>query len=82
MPIAAFVKMTAKPGQGDELEKRLAHVLEDVRTEPGNLLAVTIRDPEQPDAVFEFAIYRDHDAILAHRAAEPGVAACSAPTRR
>lgn len=69
MPIAAFVTMTAKPGSVDELPARLTDVIADVRSEPGNLLAVLVRDPADAAKVFEFAIYRDQAAIEAHRVA-------------
>mgnify|MGYP003575707175 FL=1 len=69
MAVAAFVRFTPKPGMADELASRLADALVSVRTEPGNQLAVVLRDPKDPEAVFEFAIYRDWDAVEAHRAA-------------
>jgi quinol monooxygenase YgiN len=69
MPIAAFVTMIAKPGAEEELLARLTDVIADVRTEPGNLLAVLARDPADPSRIYEFAIYRDQAAIEAHRAA-------------
>jgi len=73
MPIAAFVTMTAKPGAEDELLARLTDVIADVRTEPGNLLAVIVRDPAEPGKFYEFAIYKDQAAIEAHRAADHSV---------
>lgn len=70
MPIAAFLTMTAKPGEEAELERRFKDVMTDVRTEPGNLMVVTLRDPERPDQLYEFAIYRDQAAIEAHAVAK------------
>jgi quinol monooxygenase YgiN len=73
MPIAALVTMTAIPGREDELMALLLDVLADVRTEPGNLMAVALRDPAQPGKVFEFAVYKDEVALEAHRKAEHSV---------
>jgi len=69
MPIAALLEMTAKPGAEEELFQRFTDIIKDVRTEPGNLFAVVIRDPEEPGKLYEFAIYRDTQAIEEHRAA-------------
>lgn len=70
MAVAAFVRFTPKPGMADELATRLEYALGFVRSdEPGNQLAVVMRDPNDPETVYEFAIYRDWEAVLAHRAA-------------
>jgi quinol monooxygenase YgiN len=73
MPIAALVTMNPKPGRRDELERRLSEALAMVRTEPGNLVAMVLRDPSQPDKVFEFAVFRDEAAIEEHWKAEHSV---------
>lgn len=73
MPIAALVTMTPIAGREDELEAQLIDVIADVRTEPGNLMAVVLRDPAQPGKIFEFAVYKDQAAIDAHRRAEHSV---------
>lgn len=73
MPIAALVTMTPIAGREAELEAMLADVMADVRTEPGNLMAVVLRDPAQPGKLLEFAVYRDQAAIEAHRVAEHSV---------
>lgn len=73
MPIAALVTMTPTPGKEDEMLALLTEVIADVRTEPGNLLAMVLRDARQPDKIFEFAVYKDQDAIEAHRRAEHSV---------
>lgn len=73
MPIAALVTMTAIAGREEELVAALTDVLADVRTEPGNLMAVALRDPAQPGKIFEFAVYKDQAAIDAHRVAPHSV---------
>ena len=74
MPIAALVTMTPLPGREAELMERLVDVLRDVRTEPGNLMAVVLKDPKQPEVILEFAVYRDQAAIEAHRVAPHSLA--------
>jgi quinol monooxygenase YgiN len=73
--IAALVTLTPKEGKRQELEDSLSEVLKEVRTEPGNILAMVLRDPTQPDKVFEFAVFRDQKAIEDHWAAEHSVRA-------
>jgi quinol monooxygenase YgiN len=73
MPIAALVTMTPIAGREDEMMALLTDVLADVRAEPGNLMAVALRDPAQPGKIFEFAVYKDQAAIDAHRKAEHSV---------
>jgi quinol monooxygenase YgiN len=70
VPIAALVTMTPRPGCEDELLAGLTEVVADVRTEPGNLMVLLLRDPDQPDKIFEFTIFQDQAAIEAHRKAE------------
>jgi quinol monooxygenase YgiN len=73
MPIAALVTMTPIPGREDEMIALLEDVLADVRTEPGNLMAIALRDPADPTKLYEFAVYKDQAAIEAHRVAEHSV---------
>lgn len=73
MPIAAMVTMTPITGREQEMLELLAEVIADVRTEPGNLLAMVLRDPKQPDKLFEFAVYKDETAIEEHRKAAHSV---------
>ena len=70
MAIGALVAFDPVPGMEAELERRIVDVIKDVRTEPGNLLAVMLRDPNKPERLFEFAIYRDWAAVEAHRVAD------------
>lgn len=69
MAIGALVTMTAKAGAEQELLERVTDVIADVRTEPGNLLAVAMRAPDDPSRIFLFEIYRDQQAIAEHKAA-------------
>jgi quinol monooxygenase YgiN len=65
MAIGALVTLRPKPGAAAELLEKTVEVIADVRTEPGNLMSVTLRDPDQPEKIFLFEIYRDQDAIAA-----------------
>ncbi|MCR2783094.1 MULTISPECIES: putative quinol monooxygenase [unclassified Microbacterium] len=73
MALAALVTMTPQPGRRAELEAKLGEVLNEVRKEPGNLLALVLRDPKNPDKVYEFAVFQDEAAIEAHQRAEHAV---------
>lgn len=73
MAIGAFVTLTPKPGAHAELLERTLDVIADVRTEPGNLLSLTLRCADDPEKIFLFEIYRDQAAIAAHRAAAHSV---------
>lgn len=67
MSIGKLVRMTAKPCKSDELRARLLDAVADSRTEPGNLVAVLMADPEDDHRFSIFEIYRDEAAIEAHR---------------
>jgi autoinducer 2-degrading protein len=69
MAIGAFVTLTPKPGAAAELLERTIDVIRDVRAEPGCLASMVLRDPEDPDRVLLFEIYRDQAAIAAHKQA-------------
>ena len=69
MYIGALVTMTAKAGSADELRSRLLDAVALTRTEPGNLVAVLMADPEDTNRFNIFEIFRDQTAIEAHRAA-------------
>jgi quinol monooxygenase YgiN len=73
MAIGAFVTLTPKAGAAAELLERTVDVIAYVRTEPGNLMSVTLRDPDQPEKIFLFEIYRDQAAIAAHKVAAHSV---------
>lgn len=73
MAIGAFVTLTPKPGAHAELLEKTVEVIGDVRTEPGNVMSVTLRDPDQPEKIFLFEIYRDQAAIDAHKVAAHSV---------
>jgi len=69
LPIGALVTMTAKTGSADELHTRLLDAVAMTRTEPGNLVAVLMADPDDAHRFYIFEIFLDQAAIEAHRAA-------------
>lgn len=73
MVIAALARLTPRPGAGQELLERLQDVAKDVRTEPGNLLTAVLRDPDRPDDVVMLEVFRDQEAVEAHRVARHSV---------
>ena len=67
MPIGVHLTITARPGAERELRERLVNAVALSRTEPGNLMAVLLADPEDPERFAIFEIYRDEEAMEAHR---------------
>lgn len=70
MSLGFYIDFLAKPGSGAELRSRLLTAVEMSRTEPGNLLCLLMEDPQDDHRFAIFEIYRDDDAIEAHKAAD------------
>lgn len=69
MPLAALIRLTPKTGCGAELRQLIEGAVRSNRTEPGNLLALLLNDPDSPDDTLLFEIFIDEAAVEAHRAA-------------
>ncbi|PEQ13905.1 hypothetical protein B2G71_06285 [Novosphingobium sp. PC22D] len=69
MAIGGLVRLVPKPGAEAELLERVRDIVEDVRGEPGNVVAYVLRDDANPDDVLMFELFADDAAIAAHRAA-------------
>ncbi|MCJ2181046.1 putative quinol monooxygenase [Novosphingobium album (ex Hu et al. 2023)] len=69
MPIGGLVRLVPKPGAEQELLERASDVLDDVRGEPGNMVAILLRDPANPRDVLMFELFEDQNAIEAHHVA-------------
>jgi quinol monooxygenase YgiN len=69
MPTGGLVRLIPKPGAEAELLARALDVAADVRDEPGNVIALVLRDPARPDDVLMFELFADQQAVEAHRAA-------------
>jgi quinol monooxygenase YgiN len=60
--------LTAKPSKQDELRALLLGMVADCRAEPGNLRWDIWHDPAEPGRFVLDELYRDVDAVAAHRA--------------
>lgn len=69
MPIGGLVRLSPKPGVEAELLERALEVAGDVSREPGNVLALVLRDPAAPNDVFMLELFKDDAAVEAHRVA-------------
>lgn len=69
MPPGGLVKLTPREGAEDELLRRVLDVASDVRSEPGNLVTLVMRDPANPRDLFMLELFRDQAAVEAHRRA-------------
>lgn len=70
MAIGGLVRLIPRPGAEAELLERALEVAGDVSTEPGNVVALVLRDPASPDDVFMLELFRDEAAVEAHRVAK------------
>lgn len=73
MPIGVLVTMTAKPGSSDQLLALVQQAVRDSRTEPGNLMVLSMKDPTDENKICIFEIYRDEQAIEEHKAARHAI---------
>jgi len=71
-----FTRLTARPGARDELLTELERFGEIVRAEPGNETFVVHAARDLPDVVVGYEVFRDEEALAAHRAS-PETAAMS-----
>jgi quinol monooxygenase YgiN len=68
--IGGLVRLVPQAGAEQELLARALEVADDVRrAEPGNRLALVMRDPREPDTVFMLELFDDAAAIEAHHVA-------------
>jgi quinol monooxygenase YgiN len=65
--IVVTASLTAKPGLGDQLAEELGKLVDAVADEEGTELFVVHRVEGDPDTVFFYEVYRDQDALDAHR---------------
>ncbi|MET0274386.1 MAG: putative quinol monooxygenase [Phenylobacterium sp.] len=69
VPAKIVAVLTARPGKAAELEALLRDLGHDARAEPGNVRWDIWRDREDPGRFVLDELYRDDDAVAAHRAA-------------
>jgi quinol monooxygenase YgiN len=65
--IVVTATLKAKPGKGDELAEVLGGLVDAVADEDGTEQFVIHRSSDEPDTVFFYEVYRDQDALDAHR---------------
>jgi quinol monooxygenase YgiN len=70
VPVVIFTRLTAVTGRRDELLAALAELTEATRAEPGNVVFVNHAARDDPDVVLGYEVFRDQDAIDAHRATD------------
>ena len=70
-----LIQFTAKPGQRDALAEHLSSLMPVVAAEPGTELYVVSVSPDDPDAVWLIEAYSSPQALEAHNANPPVVAA-------
>ena len=69
-PLKIVAVVVAKDGRQAELEALLRGMVSASRAEPGNLSYDLWRDVDQPNRFVLDEMYRDADAVAAHRASE------------
>jgi quinol monooxygenase YgiN/quercetin dioxygenase-like cupin family protein len=62
-PVARYVKMTARAGQGPALVQLMLRVAEALRSTPGCELYVINRAPDEPDVVWVNELWLSHEAL-------------------
>ncbi len=65
--LVQLVNIRVKPGHRDEFVEAFRINLEGSRQEPGNLRFDLLCDPEDENNFFVYEIFRDADALEAHR---------------
>ena len=70
MPVVIFTRLTAKPGRREELLAVLDELGVATSAEPGCDTFVTHPARDQADVVLGYEVFRDDEAVAAHRATE------------
>ena len=69
-PVVIFTRLTATPGRGNDLLMILEDLAVATRHEPGNDVFAVHGARDEPDVVLGYEVFRDDDALAAHRASE------------
>jgi quinol monooxygenase YgiN len=62
-PVGRYVKITANPGQGDELAEAMLKVADSLRSTPGCKLYLINRSPDEPDLVWVTELWLDQESL-------------------
>lgn len=68
--VVIFTRLTAAPGKRDALRDALDQLAVATRAEPGNEVFVVHPARDEPDVILGYEVFRDDDAVTAHRATE------------
>jgi quinol monooxygenase YgiN len=68
--IVIFTRLTAAPGKRPALRDALDQLADSTRAEPGNEVFVVHEARDEPDVMLGYEVFRDDDALTAHRATE------------
>ena len=68
--VVIFTRLLARPGRREELLAALDQLAEATRAEPGNEMFVIHAARDEPDVVLGYEVFRDDDAVAAHRATD------------
>jgi quinol monooxygenase YgiN len=68
--IVIFTRLTASPGQRAALRDALDQLAVSTRAEPGNEVFVVHEARDEPDVMLGYEVFRDDDALAAHRATD------------
>jgi quinol monooxygenase YgiN len=68
--IVIFTRLTASPGQRARLRDALDQLAVSTRAEPGNEVFVVHEARDEPDVMLGYEVFRDDDALAAHRATD------------
>ncbi len=72
--VVIFTRLTARAGLRDTLLEQLERFGEIVRAEPGNEAFEVYAARDLPDVVVGYEVFRDDEALAAHRASDATVA--------
>ena len=68
--VSLWVRIPVKPGTRAEAAEAFQFALDNVQNEAGTLTYILLEEEADPDALFVFELYSDHDALAAHGGAD------------
>ena len=64
--VSLWVRIPVKPGTRAEATAAFQFAVDNVQHEAGTINYIVLEDAADPDAIFVFEVYSDHDALAAH----------------
>jgi quinol monooxygenase YgiN len=68
--VAVIAKISAAPGQRDQLVTALQGALDNAEQEPGTLRYILHEDTANEDLLWFYEMYTDQDALVAHSSSD------------